>query len=276
MNSPVMALLARNLLKFGRDRMRLFMTLFMSGLFLFAFSFVTRGAGPLVGTPGGYLVSGVAVMTVFQTALNSSMSMLEDLSGGFLKEILVAPVPRWQVAAGQILSSMAISALQGAVVLAMGFFVGLRIDLLHGLLAFLVLLGMGASFGAIGLYLATVAKESANFQLLVVLVSLPLTFLSGAYIPAGMMPRFLLPVVWLNPLTWATASFRYVALGLEHASSSDLLRAGISFPVGGAVVGPLAGMGIVLALGGAFLLLSVERFSRADFSRIKIFKRHHR
>ena len=274
MNSPVKTLVVRNLLRFARDRMRLFMTLFMSGLFLFVFSFVSRGAGAAIEHPMNYLVAGIVVMTVFQTALNGSMNILEDVSGGFMKEILVAPVARWEIAVGQILSAMAISVVQGLVVLGIGFFLGLRVDLFHAAEMLLLLCLMGSTFGALGLYLATVARESANFQLLVVLVSFPLTFLSGAYIPATLLPRALLPVVYLNPLTYTTASFRFVALHMENASQEELIRSGVSFPIGGHVVGPLAGTVMVAAMGAVFLFLSVKRFSSADFSRVKVFKRH--
>lgn len=274
MNSPVATIVVRNLLRFSRDRMRLFMTLFMSGLFLFVFSFVARSAGAGIDRPMNYLVAGVVVMTVFQTALNGSMSILEDVAGGFMKEILVAPVARWEIALGQILSSMAIAVSQGLVVLAIGFLLGLRVDLAHGLAMVALLCLVAATFGAMGLYLATVAKESANFQLLVVLVSFPLTFLSGAYIPSTVLPKAVLPVVYLNPLTYTTSAFRFLVLHMEHASSDELVRAGVAFPIGGHVVGPAAGVAMIVAMGALFLFLSVRRFSDADFSRVKVFRRH--
>lgn len=274
MNSPVRTIVVRNLLRFSRDRMRLFMTLFMSGLFLFVFSFVARGAGAGIDRPMNYLVAGIVVMTVFQTALNGSMSILEDVSGGFMKEILVAPVARWEIAVGQILSSMAVSVAQGLVVLGIGFFLGLRVDFVHGAAMVALLCLIGATFGAMGLYLATLAKESANFQLLVVLVSFPLTFLSGAYIPSMVLPKAVLPVVLLNPLTYTTSAFRFLALGMERATPEELVRAGVAFPVMGHVVGPVAGVAMILAMGALFLFLSVRRFSGADFSRVRVFKRH--
>lgn len=274
MNSPVGTIVVRNLLRFSRDRMRLAMTLFMSGLFLFVFSFVSRGSGAALEHPMNYLVAGIVVMTVFQTALNGSMSILEDVSSGFMKEILVAPVARWEIALGQILSSAAIAVAQGLVVLCLGLFLGLRVDVVHAVLMVLLLCLVGATFGSLGLYLAIVAKESANFQLLVALVSFPLTFLSGAYIPTTVLPKLVLPVVYLNPLTYTTSAFRYVALGMEHATDAELVRSGVSFPIAGHVVGPLAGLLMIAAIGAVFLVLSVERFSRADFSRVKVFKRH--
>ena len=88
----IMAILSRNLIKFFRDRMRFVFTLFMSAFFLFVFSFVMKSSAAGLDHPMNYLISGIIIMTVFQTALNNSMSILEDISSGFMKEILVAPI----------------------------------------------------------------------------------------------------------------------------------------------------------------------------------------
>jgi len=273
---PVQAIVRRNLLKFVRDRMRLFLSLFMSGILLFVFSYVTRSAVSGLEHPMNYLISGIVIMTVFQTALNGSMGILEDISSGFMKEILVSPVRRWQIALGQVLSSSIIACCQGVIIMVAGLFLGLRIDPLHGVLA-LGLMGLsGLTFSALGLYLASLTKDSSNFQMVVTLVSFPLTFLSGAYIPVTMLPGILRPVVWLNPLTYTTAAFRAVVLGMESLPTATLVKVGIAIPLGGGglVVMPLASALMVLAMGAAFLVLCVRRFSRADFSSVKVFRRH--
>lgn len=275
MNRAVVALVHRNLLKFARDRMRLFLSLLMSGIMLFVFSYATRSATAGIAQPLSYLMAGVVLMTVFQTALNGSMGILEDIRSGFMKEILVAPLARRDIALGQILSSSAVSAIQGALVLGAGFFLGLRLDPWHGILALGTLGIASVSFSAMGLYLATLTKDSSNFQLLVTLLSLPLTFLSGAYIPVTVLPRFLLPIVCMNPLTYATAAFRAALLGMDGLPASVQVKAGVAFGVGGTVVTPLWSALLVTLLGGLFLALSVPRFARADFSSVKVFRKDH-
>jgi ABC-2 type transport system permease protein len=272
---PIRAIVLRNLLKFSRDRMRLFLSLFMSGILLFVFSYVTRSAVTGMGRPMDYLISGIVIMTVFQTSMNNSMAILEDISSGFMKEILVSPIERWQIGLGQVLSSTAIAMLQGTILLAAGLFLGLRLDLLHGLLALLLMALSGIAFSSVGLYLAALTKDSSNFQLTVTLVTVPLTFLSGAYIPVTVLPRILRPVVCLNPLTYTTAAFRFAMLRMEGLPTEALVRSGIAFPVGGGFVitPPLSAL-LVLAIGALFLFLCVRRFSRADFSSVKVFRRH--
>jgi len=272
---PIKAILVRNLIKFSRDKMRLFFTLFMSGLFLFIFSFVTRATVTGLAHPMNYLISGIIIMTVFQTALNNSMNILEDISSGFMKEILVAPISRWQIAIGQVLSSTIIAVLQGCVIILIGLFMGLNLDIVHGVMMIGIMCLVGLTFSSLGLYLAALTKDSTNFQLLITIVSFPLTFLSGAYIPTMAIPAILKPIIYLNPLTYTTSLFRYCALHMEKATTAELIKSGVAFPLHGFVIMPYMGAVLVLVMGVVFFTLCVNQFGRADFSRVKIFKRHH-
>jgi ABC-2 type transport system permease protein len=272
---PITAILSRNLLKLRRDRMKLFLNLFMSGLFLFIFSFVIKSTAPGLDHPMNYLISGIIIMTVFQSALSNSMNILEDISSGFMKEILVAPINRWQIATGHVLSAMVVSVIQGLIIVAIGLFMGLNIDVMHGIAMVALMFLVGLTFSALGLYLATLAKDSSNFQLLITIVSFPLTFLSGAYIPTMALPAILRPLVYLNPLTYTTAAFRYVALHMEGLPVSALVKAGVAFDIQGFVITPLMCILFIAILCSIFFGLCVSRFNTADFSRVKIFKHSH-
>ncbi|MFZ4620300.1 MAG: ABC transporter permease [Bacteroidota bacterium] len=273
---PIKAIIMRNLMKFVRDRMRFFFTILMSGLFLFVFSFATKSIGIALAHPMNYLISGIIIMTVFQTSLNNSMNILEDISTGFMKEILVAPIARWQIATGQIFSSTIISTLQGMIIIIVGLFIGLDVDLIHGILMIALMFLVGLTFSSLGLYLASVTKESTNYQLIVNLIVLPLTFLSGAYIPTMALPKMMAPIVYLNPLTYTTSAFRYIALHMESLSPAELVATGVAFDINGFIVTPTMGILMIIAMGALFFTLCVKKFNDADFSRVKVFKRGHR
>lgn len=255
---------------FVRDRMRLFFTIFMSFFFLFIFSFVMESTiKGIVDNPITYLISGIIIMTVFQAALNNSMNTIDDVASGFMREIIVAPIQRWQISVGQILSSATIALLQGIIVVIVALFMGLTLTPLQFIEMILVMLLVGVTFASIGLFLATLAKSSTTFQLLISIVVLPLTFLSGAYIPTTVLPAFLNPVVYLNPLTYTTSIFRYISLGLGDVSTDELVQMGVAFDVSGWVITPLMGMWIILAIGLIFFGLATIQFNKADFSVVK-------
>lgn len=270
----VKAILSRNLTNFVRDRMRFFFTIFMSVFFLFIFSFVMKTAAVGIENPMNYLISGIIIMTIFQAAMNNSMGILEDISIGYMKEILVAPIARWEISIGQILSATVLSILQGMIVLVMGLFMGLQLDVLHFAEMMGIMVLVGVTFSSIGLYLATLSRNSTTFQLVITIVTMPLTFLSGAYIPTTVMPAFLKPIVYLNPLTYTTAAFRFVALKMEGLPTAALIKAGVSFDISGVVISPYAGLFLILAIGIVFFALCVNRFNKADFSGVKTFHGH--
>lgn len=269
----IKAILVRNLTNFSRDRMRFFFTIFMSVFFLFIFSFVMNSTVNSFDQPMNYLISGIIIMTVFQAALNNSMSTLDDIASGVMKEIIVSPVARWQISVGQILSSSVIAVLQGLIVIIIGLFMGLSLDFSHFAAMVGVMVLVGVTFGSMGLYLATLAKSSAAFQILISIVVMPLTFLSGAYIPTTLMPDFLRPVVYINPLTYTTAIFRYIALKMEPLSSAALVNAGVAFDLNGFIITPYLGLFMISAICIVFFALCVYQFNKADFSTVKVVKR---
>jgi ABC-2 type transport system permease protein len=247
----------------------------MSGLFLFIFSFVIKSTSRGLDHPMNYLISGIIIMTVFQSALSNSMNILEDISSGFMKEILVAPINRWQIAIGHVLSAMVVSVIQGLIIVVIGLFMGLSIDFLHSIAMVVLMFLVGLTFSALGLYLATLTKESSNFQLLITIVSFPLTFLSGAYIPTMALPKILLPLVYLNPLTYTTAAFRFLTLHMENMPVSGLVKAGVAFDVNGFIITPLMSILLIITMCVLFFSLCVSRFNTADFSKVKIFRHSH-
>jgi ABC-2 type transport system permease protein len=270
----MIAILKRNLINFTRDKLRLGFSIFMSVFLLFIFSFVMKSSTVGVAQPLNYLISGIIIMTVFQSALSNSTSIIEDISMGFMKEIIVSPVPRWQISIGQVLSATTISVVQGLIVIVISLFMGFKIDILQFIEMFSLMTLVGMTFSSIGLYLAVIAKNSTTFQIMITAFTLPLTFLSGAYIPTTSMPKILIPFVYINPLTYTTAIFRYITLKMESLSVNALVKAGVAFNVNGFIIKPYMGLLIIISMCIIFFILCVLQFNKSDFSKVKIFNPH--
>ncbi len=268
--NPITAILQRNLLNYVRSKGRVFGALFMSVFMLVMFSFLMESSMSGVDAPMNYLISGVIIMSVFQVSVNNSSDILSDISCGYMKEVLVAPIARTQISMGHILSGAVVAALQGVVTMIVGIVLGLRVGVLQILLLVAVMLISAMTFSAIGLFLATVSRNSPAFQTLSSMIMMPLTFVSGAYIPTTVMPSFLLPIVYLNPLTYTTSIFRYIALGAHTLTIEELVEQGMAFSIGGFVITPLMGLAITVLIGVFFFVLCVRKFNRADFSTIKV------
>lgn len=228
-----------------------------------------------VAQPLNYLISGIIIMTVFQAALNNSTNIIEDISMGFMKEIIVSPIARWKISIGQVLSATIISVIQGLLVIILALFMGLKLNIAQFAEMTAVMIAVGITFSSIGLYLATLAKNSSTFQIMITAFTLPLTFLSGAYIPTMEMPKLLRPFIYINPLTYTTAIFRYISLKMNNFSTAALVKSGVAFDIHGFIIQPYFGFMIILAMGLLFFILCVHQFNKADFSRVKVFDPHH-
>lgn len=272
----IKAILLRNLTGFARDRIRLIMTFVMPFFFLFIFSFVMKSAPGGLIQPTNYLLSGIIIMTVFQTALNNSMGIIDDIANGFMKEIIVAPIPRWQISIGQVFSSATIAVIQGLIIVLIGLIIGLKLDALQFIEILGAMMLVGFTFSSIGLFLATLTKSSSSFQILVSIIVMPLTFISGALIPLTAMPAFLQAAAFFNPLSYTTSIFRYIALKMEGMTTAQLLQQGVAFKLAGAVITPQLSLAIIVAMSALFFFLCVLRFDRADFSTVKAHRHGHR
>ncbi|MGB8452425.1 MAG: ABC transporter permease [Anaerocolumna sp.] len=272
--NAVGAIVGRNLLNFVRDKGRLIGTLIMSFFFLFVFSFVMKSSVGSFDQPMNYLISGVIIMTVFQSSLNNSTDILSDIASGFMKEILVAPITRVQISIGQILSSSIIAVLQGILIAVISLFMGLKIDGVHFAEMIGIMIVAGVTFGSIGLFLATIARNSAAFQIITTIIVMPFTFLSGAYIPTTIMPGFLRPVIYINPLTYITSIFRFITLKMEGLTSAELIKQGVAYNINGFIVTPFMGLLFIVLIGLIFFSLCVNKFNKADFSNVKVSRYH--
>lgn len=263
----IIALWFRNIKIFVRNRVQLVFTIVMPFFFLFVFSSIFKNQN--IENPVNYMLAGIVITTVFQTSLTVASSTIEDIVSGFMKEVLVSPVKRIQIAAGQLLSAATIATLQGIIILFIGYFIGLKFtSWVTPFVVIGVMILVGLVFSGLGLYIATLVKNSQTFQVVITAITMPLTFLCGAYIPLSLLPKILQYIAYLNPMTYTTAFFRTIILEKTSLTTEQLISEQLAFKIGSFVITPPISMAIVIVFGLIFLLLSTYVFSRVDFSRI--------
>jgi ABC-2 type transport system permease protein len=130
------------------------------------------------------------------------------------------------------------------------------------------MISVGIVFSGVGLYLATIVRSGPTFQIVKTAVTMPLTFISGAYIPLSMLPHSLRYVAYINPMTYATAFFRMVVLEKTSLSPEELVKQGLAIEIHGFIVTPIMSFAIIMAIGFIFLILSTNSFVKTDFSRV--------
>ena len=263
----VFALCLRNLKDFVRNRTRLIFSIVFPFFFIYVFSAIFRSE--YIENPISFMLAGIAIATVFDVTLRISSSTIEDMTSGFMKEVLVSPVSRLSVAGGQFLSGAVIGTIQGLIILLGGIFLGFRVTSpMTVLYMILAMMFVGFVFSGFGLFLATNTKSTQTFQIVSVAITMPMTFLSGAYIPFSLLPRELTIIGYFNPLTYAVALFRTISLERMDAPQAQLVAEELALDIGGFVVTPFFSALFLLAFGLLFLFLSTLSFARTDFSRV--------
>jgi ABC-2 type transport system permease protein len=156
-------------------------------------------------------------MTVLFSSIFSGMGLLWDRQFGFLKETLVAPVPRLQVMLGRTLGAATVAMCQGLLVAIVCFVVGFRVADPTALpVALLFMALIACLFSALGTAIGSVLQNIQGFQLIMNFLVMPIFFLSGALYPLNNLPGVLSLVTRLDPLAYGVDGLRTTLMGASH------------------------------------------------------------
>src|SRR6185369_7129771 len=119
----------RELKRYTRSRAMIIASLGQPMLYLLVLGF---GLGPVFQRAGNgnylqFVAPGVIGMTVLFSSVFSGLGLLWDRQFGFLKETLVAPVPRLQIMLGRTLGAATVAVFQGLLVMVVCFIAGFRV-----------------------------------------------------------------------------------------------------------------------------------------------------
>ena len=153
----------------------------------------------------------VAFVTVFTTAF-VGMSVVWDRRLGFMNKVLSTPVARSVIITSKVISASVRSVFQAAIVTVIAYLLGLKLGAnfsvfsIFGVFAIVFLIGFGLSslFTAITLRTTRMETPQAIFNL----VTLPLMFASSAYFPINLMPDWLKPIAYANPISYTIDAVR--------------------------------------------------------------------
>ncbi len=209
----------RQIKRYLRSRSRIIGSIGQPLLFLVAFGF---GFGPIFAKAGGgsymnFIAPGVVGQAVLFTGIFSGIELIWDRQFGFLKETLVAPVPRLQIMIGRTLGGATIATMQGLIVLTLSLLVGFRPFSLAMLpAAILVMFIIALLFTGLGTAIAATLDDFQGFQLIMNFLVMPLFFLSGALFPLDSAPAFLKTISIFNPLTYGIDALRMTLVNVSH------------------------------------------------------------
>ena len=229
--SAIYVLWLREVRRYTRSKVQIITSLGQPALYLFALGFgmgaVFRQAGR--GSYLQFVAPGIIAMTVLFSATFSGVAILWDRQFGFLKETLVAPVPRLYIMLGRTGGAATVALLQGSLVALMCFIAGFRpveSALLPATVVFVALIAL--VFAALGTTIGSMLKDMQAFQVILNFVIMPLFFLSGALYPLDHLPGALAVLTQLDPLSYGVDGMRSALLQQSHfGAATDLVVLGL-------------------------------------------------
>jgi ABC-type multidrug transport system permease subunit len=160
-----------------------------------------------------FTIAAIIALTIFQGAV---MGMGRAIAGekreGSLTRVFLTPTSNATIVLGTLFFYIIFELFRSA------FIIMVAISLFHvhiegSLLTIGVILAIYAGVSSsIGLILSTLVKTEQQFMAMAMLVSLPTTFLSGAFFPLQAMPRFLQVIAQFLPVTYGAEALRGVMI----------------------------------------------------------------
>ncbi len=212
----------RELLKFFRAKVRLFVTVIQPLLWLGLMGNMMQGLAQnpfiarLLGTENylAFMTPGIILMTVVFSGVFSGLSIVWDRRIGYLEKLLAAPISRAAIPLGKMLASAVQGGFQGLLIVLIAFALGVRFatGLAGVLFALAVAMTFSLALSGFSLALASRIKSQETLMALVNFFTMPLMFTSNALFPREAMPPWLSAIAQLNPVTHAVTPIRQVLL----------------------------------------------------------------
>ena len=190
----------------------------------------------------GFVVPGIVSLSIMQSALFGVVFTLVRLRNqGVLKRLHATPINPKHFLVGALFTRMILLIMQTYVLLLVGIFVsGVQVAPGNAVFWFevipLIILG-GIVFASLGLAISGIAKTENTAAPLANIVTLPMMFLSGVFIPHSVIPDWVVAVAKWFPLTFLADAMR------EMVNSGETL-----FIQGSSILGLAAWAAICFAL----------------------------
>lgn len=205
----------RHVRYFLRQPWFVLMAIIQPVIWLLLFGALFENVVRIPGFSGGssyidYLVPGVLVMTALFSCGWSGMSIVEDLDRSIIDRFLVTPIHRSAIIAGLNLYEVFAFGIQAGIIGGLALVLGARFE--GGLLGFAALAAcamlVGVSVAAMSDAMALMLRQRESVIGVNTLLTLPLTFLSAAFMPLDLAPDWIAAVAAVNPINWAVEAGR--------------------------------------------------------------------
>ena len=279
------AMIRRNLMVYFRDKSSVFFSLMAVFIIvgLYVLFLGNNIAASLEGVPGAdilvgsWLMAGILSVVSVTTTMGAFGIMVEDKSKKIIKDFNASPISRPALTAGYISSAIFVGLIMSFITLILVevYLVSIGGELLSavnllktGLLMILSVI----SSSALIFFVVSMLKSQNAFATASTIIGTLIGFLTGIYIPIGVLPDTVQSIIKLFPISYSGMLLRQVMMQQPIAVSfsgvpaqavdSFRLEMGVIYQFAGNTVSALTGVLILLVTALLFYGLSVWSISR--------------
>lgn len=162
-----------------------------------------------------FLLPGIMALTALGGAIGGGFTWLGERTAGLIREYWVAPVSRAGLLLGNSAANITKVLIQTAVITGVGIIAGAALSTsvlgILGVIALTILFGLG--FSSIALALASKTKNEGGYHAMMMMLNLPLLFLSNALYALDSMPGWMRVVSKINPTSYFIDGARQLMIG---------------------------------------------------------------
>lgn len=252
----VAALAKRWFIELGRERLNLVFSVAQPAIWLIFFGSgigraVDRG---VIGTGDytGFTLPGIVAFTVVGGGVAAAMPLMWDKEGGYLDKLMSMPISRSSIIVSRFVYQFVLASFQVAALVVVAILAGVSFEL--GPLAVVIILATAgllslavtASFSALAYWV----PGHGTFFAITGFITLPLVFMSNAFVPVEALPGWMEVVARLNPLTYAIEAMR---LPIIEGWDNDIL----------------VSLGVLALFSLACLAVGAQQFNRQTGDRVQ-------
>lgn len=171
-----------------------------------------------------FIAPGLILMaTINSSYSNVSSSFFSARFSRSIEEMLISPMPRWQIIVGYMSGGLFRGLVVGSIVSAIAFYFA-NIPVMYYLASIPLLFFSSAIFSMAGFLNGILARKFDDVAFIPSFVITPLVYLGGVFYPVSSLPDGWRQVSYLNPIYYLVAGYRDMLLGTSYSPLNAYLN----------------------------------------------------
>jgi ABC-2 type transport system permease protein len=181
-------------------------------LFGTLFSDVTKISGFNNNSYIAYMLPSIIIMNALFIGIYLGLGTISDLQSGVLQRFLVAPIGRLSIVFSDLLYLSILQFIQTVILIFISLIMGVRLSFgIWGLLLYtFVPILFAMAVGSLSISTALITKKHEAMINVMQFCSMPLMFLSSAFMTHDLMPKWISWISKINPVDWTISLERAV------------------------------------------------------------------